>query len=92
MSSKRRQPKRRIDHMAEIRSWETVIECGIDYFGDLISLGYSRSDRDRVIKDAKDVWFRIGYDYMGVRDKRYSERFPKTWAEIQFGPAPGMVM
>lgn len=66
-------------------TWESVFDCGRDFFGELPELGvatdkYGRPDPD----EAREAWQRLGPDYLASHPREKSPGI-QIWALEQFG-------
>jgi hypothetical protein len=82
-----RHAKRRTNDDAEAKAWETMFECGYDFFDELEPFGFASEEDAKA--SAQDAWKRLGVRFMEQwRAKPHSSARATPWAFDQFGEPP----
>jgi len=82
MPVKRRVAKRRLDPAAELAVWESVFDCGRDFFRELGEMGVASNDYGQPDPDAaQEAWDRLGARYLAERKPDHRQ----PWALKTFG-------
>lgn len=83
MPVKRRLPKRRVDAEREFMIWESILDCGIDFFRELPELGLAEVGGLGAPPEAeaRAAWARFGARILSER--RADDKAP--WALREFG-------